>query len=147
MVIIMLPLLMIRCRSTPLPAFHSRFTTRRSITPLRVHAGIAATPFLSCAYFITCGHPGGGGPPSFSAVSAHGACPDPVRALKSTRSFTSLDPFDTRPYQPATNPFKFNTYRTDTKQTTLSTFRMNTYEKKRGVPLIVNQKSDEGFLS
>jgi hypothetical protein len=66
---------MIRRRSTPLPSFCSRFTTRRSTTPLRVHAGNAANPFLSCAYFITCGHPGVGGR-TVNQISGEEICPD-----------------------------------------------------------------------
>ena len=148
MVIITLLFSMIRRRSTLLPDFRSRFTTRHSITFLRVHAGNAANPFLSCAYFITCGHPGGGDLASFSEVSA-------PSALKSTRFLTSLDPFDTRPHQLAANPFRMrsstkqarNSFRIRTSKTKdLKLFRMNTSEKNQGASVMVNQKSDEGFL-
>ncbi len=55
---------MIGRRSTPLRCFYSRFTNRHSTASLRVHAENAANPFLSYAYFITCGHPGVGVTPS-----------------------------------------------------------------------------------
>src|SRR5256885_2116524 len=40
------------------------------------------------------------------------------------------------------SPFRINTYKTVSKQRILTTFRMNTYEKRgEGGPVIVNQKS------
>src|SRR5437667_573104 len=39
-------------------------------------------------------------------------------------------------------PFRINTYKTGSKQTALTTFRMNTYKKQgEGGPVMVNQKS------
>jgi len=43
--------------------------------------------------------------------------------------------------------FRMNTCKTVSKQTTLTLFRINTYEKPRGRGLIVNQRSDERCLS
>src|SRR5258708_23711441 len=44
--------------------------------------------------------------------------------------------------------FRINTSKSVSKQRTLTPFRMNTYEKEGGGgPVIVNQKSDKGFLS
>ncbi len=88
----MLPFSMIRRRSTPRHSFFSRCNPRRSSIFLRVHAGNAANPFLSCGYFITCGYPGGGGLLPFSAISAHGACSGLVRALKPTPASASSLP-------------------------------------------------------
>jgi hypothetical protein len=88
----MLTCSMIRRRSTPRHSLYSRFNPRRSSIVLSVHAGIAANLFPSRGYFITCGHPGVGGLPSFSANSA-------PSALRSTRSITSPDLFDNR-YRP-----------------------------------------------
>jgi hypothetical protein len=145
----MLPSHMIRRRSTPRHSFYSRFNPRRSGIFLRVHAGNAANPFRSRGYLITCGHPGGGGLPSFSVNSV-------PSALRSTRSSTSLDPFDTRhrplvypacPVYPdsrrelrrvpipfrirtsvksARNPFRMSSSKTKH----LKLFRMNSYEKR-----------------
>jgi excinuclease ABC subunit C len=129
---------MIRPHPRPRHSFRSRFTTHRSITFLGVHAGNAANPFRSCAYFITCGHPGGGGLPSFSATSARGACPDPVGALKSTRSLTSLGPSDAQHRQLAVIPRRirtsikpiYNSSRMRTSKTLhLNSIRIRTYEK------------------
>src|SRR5258708_4272104 len=47
---------------------------------------------------------------------------------------------------PTPNPFKINTYKTVSKQTTSSPFRMNTYKKHTGGGgLMVNQKSLGSF--
>src|SRR5437879_12750092 len=44
------------------------------------------------------------------------------------------------------SPFRINTYKTGSKQTTLTTFRMNTYEKQgEGGQVIVNQKSESAL--
>src|SRR6266404_541674 len=46
------------------------------------------------------------------------------------------------------NFFRINTYKSLSKQTTLTFFRINTYEKHRGEGgVMVNQTPDEGFLS
>ncbi len=88
----MLAFFMIRRRSTPRHSFHSRSTTHHSTTRLRVHAGIAANPFLSCAYFITCGHPGGRGLPPFSAISVHSALKFPCTPAAHTPLARPFDP-------------------------------------------------------
>src|SRR5260370_42556791 len=61
---------------------------------------------------------------------------------------------DLRPASPAlqnampVSSFRINTCESVSKQRTLTIFRINTYEKQgEGGPVIVNKKSDEGFLS
>src|SRR5277367_4975948 len=77
---------------------------RRSTISPRAHTGNGANPLLSCDYFMTRGYPGVGVLPPFSVSSVHGACPGPVGALKSTRSFISLDRLDARHHPIAAVP-------------------------------------------
>ena len=162
---------MIRRRTTPLPSFSSRFTTRHTTTLPRVHAGNAANPFHSCGYFITCGHPGGGVTPAHRSTVPKPGCPTELRSLNSSLSYSSalfciaqiaishpfnafralcpkhpgwgshpsnqVSPFrnlTNRHSPPSTNSRGMNSFKTDTKQTTLSTFRMSRYGKTRGGP-------------
>jgi|SRR5208282_388118 len=83
----MLPISMIRRRSTPRHSFNSRFAAHHATTSLCVHAGNAANPFLSCGYFITCGYPGVGGLRHSSAASVRGDCCGLGGALKPTPAF------------------------------------------------------------
>ncbi len=162
---------MIRRRTTPLPPFSSRFTTRHSTTPPRPYAGNAANPFRSCGYFITCGHPGGGVTPAHRSTVPKPGFPTELRSLNTFLSYSSAlfclaqiaisHPFNafralcpkhpgwgsdpsnqvfplrslTNRHSPlSTNSCRMNSFKTDTKQTTLSTFRMSHYGKTRGGP-------------
>ena len=81
---------MIRRRPTPGHSFFSRFTTAPSTILLRVHAGNAANPFRSCAYFITCGRLGGGVTPSSDRSSApKSACPSKIEIVSLFLSYSS----------------------------------------------------------
>jgi hypothetical protein len=137
----MLSCSMIRRRSTPWLSLDSRFTSHDSRSP---SAYAQQQPQPQSPHVFTSrfsGYPGVGGLPPSSAISVHGVCSDPVGALRSTRSFTSLGPFSTR-YRPLTsksrrirtcekhipNPFGIRSFKTKN----LKLFRMCSY-KKTGV--------------
>jgi len=54
----------------------------------------------------------------------------------------NINTYNKRPFYAISSiisPFRINTYKTVSKQTTLTTFRINTYEKQgEGGPVIVN---------
>ncbi len=100
---------MIRRRSTPLDSFYSRCTTRHSTPLLRIHAGNAANPFLSCRYFITSGHPGGGvTPPAHRSIVTKSGCPTEIQCLNSSFSYSSALFCTAR----SRISFSFNSFRT-----------------------------------
>ena len=97
----MLPFPMIRRRYTPRHSFGSRFTTRHPLSSTFSYCyALFCTPqnhnsFRFIFFRTPCKKHPGWGVFSFSENSVRSA-------LKSTRSITSLDPFDTRQCLPAT---------------------------------------------
>jgi hypothetical protein len=59
-----------KCQGAFSPHRHSSFAFPTRRAHIR-HAGIAANPFVSCFYFITCGHPGVGGYATHPSADSH----------------------------------------------------------------------------
>jgi len=102
-----------------------------SLLPVALTSHFKANPFACRSYLITPG----------MAVSPVSVIPSRARTSTSLHSLREKNPSFSSPL-PTTHsplptiPFRNNTYKTDTKQTTLSTFRMNTYAKPRGEGLL-----------
>src|SRR6267143_4983533 len=116
--------------------------------PTAIHLFRSPRPLLRCAFCIPDGFAERSDVQALrrSGGSSHVfACP-PIAYRRSVTLLEST--LEKVPHKPGLTTFRINTCKSVSKQRTLTIFRINTYEKQgEGGPVIVNQKSDEGFLS
>src|SRR5260370_17113621 len=122
----------------------------RQLARTAPHAHLFRSPrsLLRCAFCIPDGFAGRSDVQTSrrSGRSSHVfACP-PIAYRRSVTLLEST--LEKVPHKARLTTFRINTCKSVSKQRTLTIFRINTYEKQgEGVSVIVNQKSDEGFLS
>ena len=116
--------------------------------PTAIHLFRSPRPLLRCAFCIPDGFAGRSDVQALrrSGGSSHVfACP-PIAYRRSVTLLEST--LEKVPHKAGLTTFRINTCKSVSKQRTLTIFRINTYEKQgEGRRVIVNQKSDEGFLS
>ncbi len=120
---------------------------RQACKPSAIHLFRSPRPLLRCAFCIPDGFAGRSDVQTLrrSGGSSHAfACP-PIAYRRSVTPLEST--LEKVPRKPGLTTFRINTCKSVSKQRTLTIFRINTYEKQgEGMPVIVNQKSDEGSL-
>jgi hypothetical protein len=116
-----------RCLPTRLPRALSA-NGRSTLAPVALSPVVAildAASSISPVFATLTKNTRGGVYSSFSTNHLHSACPDPVRALESTRASATPDPSGTRHHPLTPIPFRIRT----SAKCSRNPFRMNTYRK------------------